>query len=344
MHPAVLTRSAYLLEGVRLEEPMTLTPLLVSQVAVERGYGGRDLREVLNQELGDAGFVTEIAPWSWGPQVAPGRRLALAVCERLETGDVHEALHAYSVLIARLTDLLALTHGGAPRAVGGVMELAQPDGTWRTLSIMAGGGASAGSSLARLASDTHTIEQLSLPQLWEQPPRDPRVGVWLSLHRGITAEPRWDVRIFRSFSLLETIATETMPADQLLIDRAGESLAGYDGKPTSSATARGRVYLLLERCLAALELADDPIRTHPEHSLWHETGIWGDVRNAVAHEGHWQPSRGAVARRHRRVIEAFERAARGGSLDSGWLRYADAAAAGGELVLRAAVVGLLARA
>jgi hypothetical protein len=70
--------------------------------------------------------------------------------------------------------------------------------------------------------------------------------------------------------------------------------------------------------------------------------IWVDVRNAVAHEGQWwPPQRGATARRHRRVAEAFERAARGDNLESGWLRYVDAIAAGGELVLRAAVAGLL---
>jgi hypothetical protein len=339
----VESRSAHLVEGVRLKEPLLLPPLRLSPLAPERGYGGRELLGAFNGELSDAGFATRIAPSAWAPQVAPRRRLALAVCQRLETAEASKAIQAHSLLVARLVDLLALTHGGAPREVGGVVEVAEPEGTWRTLAILAGQGPWPGSPLAQLATDQLAIGQLTLPELWRQPQRDPRAPVWLSLHRGIAGEPRWDVRLLRLVALLEAIAIETIPAGQAVVDRTGAQLFDYDGKPAGSTDARGRIYLLLDRCLAALHLADEPLRTQPEHSLWHEIGIWRDVRNAVAHEGRCPlPRSGAGTTRQRRVVAAFERAARGGSLDGGWLRYADTAAAAADLVLRAAVRGILA--
>jgi hypothetical protein len=71
-----------------------------------------------------------------------------------------------------------------------------------------------------------------------------------------------------------------------------------------------------------------------------ELGVWFDVRNTVAHEGACRPApvptRSPATRQ--RTPAAFELAGRG-DLDRGSQRYAEACAAGAEVVLRPVALG-----
>lgn len=202
-------RCAYLLEGVRLDDEIRLHPMTVGPIALEHGYFGRDGRDIFNAALARAGFVTVIAPWTWGPQIAPRRRLALAVADILEVDDAASAVTLTNSIATRVADALALTHGGAPHVVAGVAEISEDAGVhWRMLAVMVGSGPWPGSALDKLATDAHPVSPLDVAALWQSFDASPRTGLWLSLHRGIAAEPRWDVRMFRVSSLLELIARE----------------------------------------------------------------------------------------------------------------------------------------
>jgi hypothetical protein len=185
---------------------------------------------------------------------------------------------------------------------------------------------------------------LDFRQIWDQGPSDPRLPLWMSLHRDNVAEPRWDAQIFRTCSLLETIAREVLPAGPTpIVDQDSNPINGHDGQPATSSHARGALYALVRHCLNVLSIADRPLLAHPDRNLWDEIGVWVDIRNTVAHEGHWLPAplpaRRPAARD--RVTAAFELAARGSSLDAGWQRYADTAIAAAEVVLRAGATGAM---
>lgn len=337
------SRSAYLIEGVRLDTEWRLMPLVARPTAPDRGYFGRDGREIFNAELADAGFVTRISRPGWGAQIAPRHRLALVLVDAVEVEQSSDGVRLANLVVSRLADLVALTHGGAPRVVGGVNEISEDGGNWRTLAIMAGGGPWPGSKLEKLATDADNVPSLSIAALWSSLDAEARAPLWLSLHRGIAAEPRWDARVFRLCSLLETIGREVYPRAVPVVDPLGHRLHNHGGQAATTSTARGVIYMLLRHSLHAVSFPNEPLRAHPDRTLWDEVGIWVDVRNAVAHEGMWSPpplpSRSTSSQR--RTAEAFELAGRGDGLESGWIRYEEACAASAELVLRAAVLGHL---
>jgi hypothetical protein len=335
-------RAAYLLEGLRLEAELQLPPLTLSPIPIEHGYVGRDGREIFNACLDQAGFVTRIGRPAWAVQFAPRRRLAHLTLPALEVGEVSASARSIAAAVRQVADLLSLSHGGSPQVLAGVTEISDgPGRAWRTLSIMAGSGAWPGSILARLAADDVPVDELDIEALWRRGNADARNTLWLSLYRGAVSEVRWDVRMFRLCSVLETIAREVIKDPPTLRDQSGAELLGHDGRPASASTARGVIYLLIRRSLEALELPSSLLLAHPTRDLWKEVGTWLDVRNAVAHEGHWPrppaPSRSRSAQT--RAVEAFDLAARGGGLDAGYLRYADCVHAGVEAVMRAAVLG-----
>lgn len=53
-------RAAALIEGLRLEAPVTLEPFVVQPVSPDRKFIGRDGRRIFNAELADAAFVTSV--------------------------------------------------------------------------------------------------------------------------------------------------------------------------------------------------------------------------------------------------------------------------------------------
>jgi hypothetical protein len=302
---------------------------------------GRDGRELLNTALVAHSFVSEIDPVNWGVQLSLHKRLALAVSPPLAL-----ALESESALPAaanHVADLLAVSHGGAPALVAGVTEISENEGaSWRMLAFRAGVGRRyPGSTLAALGYD-HGVKMFDVAAAWQASHGDARIALWASLFRSVGAEQAWDRRMFRAFSLLETMAKSTIDKGTPVVDQRGNAILDHGGRPRTASHAREFVYLAVRAVLAIDGIEDQMLLTHPSRTLWEEIGIWLDVRNAVGHEGSWRPiglpSQTPLPHRQR-VTTAFEIAARGDGLDSGWQRYEDACVAGAELVLRAAVRG-----
>ena len=248
---------------------------------MDRGYIGADGRGILNAELENAGFVTTIERSTWGMQIAPRRRLALAVSFPIEVSDIADSF-GLGRLANRATDALTLSHGGAPRLVGGVTELSDDGGaTWRTVTVQLGSGPGPGSALEKLAP---TAAPFDVEALWRSESSDPRFGLWSSLYRGLAAEERWDTKVLRAVALLEAIAGEALPTSVAVKDRTEQPLLNHGGKPARTRETRGKIYMLLQACLDAVGLDDAPLLAHPDHTLWDEVGVWVDIRHAVAHQ------------------------------------------------------------
>ena len=334
-------RGAYLIDGVRLERELRTAPLTARPIPIERGFVGRDGRELFNTELTDLGFVTVIDRPIWGTQFGPRHRLALVITDEIEVDNMPTCVLSVDATVGQLADLLALSHGGAPRVFAGVLEVSHDrGGRWQPLAVQAGSGPWPGSLLEKLAVPGEPVGPLDVAGLLPGLHSDARVPLWLSMHRGIAGELRWDARVFRLTALLETIAKELIPSGVTVVGWEGDVLLDLEGKPATTKQLRGAIYGLLLRSLRSLSLKDQSLRAHPSRTLWEEVGVWVDIRSAVAHEGIWRPppspSRKAAAQR--RVAEAFELAGRGDGLEGGWMRYAEACGAATEAVLRAAVL------
>lgn len=330
----MLLRAAFLIDGLRLEEPLRLGTVLFVPVAPERGFIGRDGREIFNGELDEHGFVTHIQPSSWGMQLAPRRKMAVALVDVID-GEI-ELWRSTIEMVRQALDLLALSHGGDPQDVAGVLEV-QEDGQWRTLAEMFGSGPRPGSVLERIAPEGCGVEPLDVLAAWRGRMRDHRIALWLRLYRALVAEARWDVRVLRAFSLLEAIGRELYPDDAVIVDEHGDPRLQPNGKNYTTGDARGVVWKLVDDALRQLQLAPAILLAHPERDLWDEVEIWLSVRNAVAHEGAWRPPAPGLssAERRERTVGAFSQAGRGEGADQGAQRYRDAIQAAAEVVLRA---------
>jgi hypothetical protein len=212
------------------------------------------------------------------------------------------------------------------------------------LALAVGGGAWQSSLVRKLLPVGAELEQDDPDELWAVSARDPRIRLWLSLFRGLSGDRDWDRRVFRAYSLLETIATEVAPRESDVVDRAGEVLLDREGKVATTETSRGKVHWTVQCSLVALGLPDALVVPRPSRTLWEDVGVWADVRNAVAHEGYWPPPPMPTQREIRRneVAEAFTVAAAGDGVDVGSLRYSEMCCAAVEVVLRAALAGHLA--
>jgi len=320
-----------------------MDPLSLSQVSLDRGYFGREAREIFNAELADAGFVTTVERRIWGSQIAPYRRLVRAVSDEVDVGGVSE-LGGLNALAARAADVLAVTWGGAPEVIAGAVEVWDgARGGWRTLSVSVGGGTSQSSIVRRVLPDDVVLEEDHPGELWAASGRDQRIALWLSLFRGLSRDRAWDRRVFRAYSLLEAVGSEVAPSGVAVTDRNGDGLSDRRGEVATTRTSRGKAYWTVQQSLLALELPDALLLAHPSRTLWAEVGVWVDVRNAVAHEGCWPqpplPTRSESRRDE--VAEAFAAAAGSGGLEDGWTRYSERSCAAVELVLRALLKGHL---
>jgi len=83
-----------------------------------RKFIGRDGRAIFNTELAAAGFATAVDQPTWGAQLWPRRRLALAVSSAVE-GDAATMPMVLALVANRMTDVLAFSHGGDPRVLHG---------------------------------------------------------------------------------------------------------------------------------------------------------------------------------------------------------------------------------
>jgi hypothetical protein len=250
-------------------------------------------------------------------------------------GSPHQQAMARAI---RFMDLLTLMKGGTPRVVAAVFADRRPDGGWQPLALSAPGAARRGSDLLALLPDRAEPRLPTVEEAVCAVAADPRLVLWLRLFRAACQTDGWDARTFQLFVLLDVIGQAHVAPRQPVLDDDQRPLRNDNGKPATTAQPRGRLYQLVRAAISHCSVPHSAVVTHPDHSLWHEIGIWLDIRDTVAHEGSWT----ATARRGpgwERVRVAASTAARGGSLEEGVQRYERAIGAAAETVLHAAIAG-----
>lgn len=337
-----LLRSAALIDGLRLDNALPIGALVVEPVPLEGGFAGRELRQTFNDLLAAHEFVSSFDQPSWAMQLAPRRRLAFVATPPVEVEQVVPASLEASRELGRLVDALALTHGGAPRIFAAANEFSSDEGrSWRTLTLMAGSGTYPGNVLERLLPDGEHLGAVAPRDIWVGARSSPLIALWLSLYRGVSAEPRWDVRMLWACSLLEAIGRERIDRDTAVVaDTDGEALLDHDGKQATARTLRGLLYVLVSQAVEMVLSSPRVLLAHDQRSLWEEVGVWADIRNMVGHEGQWLPPPfpSTLKGQQQRSAAALELAGRGDGYEGGASRYCDAVMAGTEVVLRSLVL------
>jgi hypothetical protein len=131
------------------------------------------------------------------------------------------------------------------------------------------------------------------------------------------ADSRQDYRFFRTFNLLEAIATEVIPRGQVVVNAQGNQLLKSDGKPYTTNEVRGNVFELLKHVarVSGTQLSSfatntrvpDPARVNTLVSvagdLWDELDVWAKIRHAVAHRGTWRLPSGETPNAPRKKLE-----------------------------------------
>ncbi len=335
--PSVLLRSAALIEGLRLDNPLPVGALIFEPVSSEGGFSGRELRQTFNDLLKARGFVSAFDRPSWAMQLQPRRRLAFVTTPPVAVDDVVPASMEASRELRRLVNVLALTHGGAPQIFAAANEVSSDGGkSWRELSLMAGGGVYPGSVLERLLHDGELLASTDPREIWLGAKSSPLIALWLSLYRGISAETRWDAQVLRACSLLDAIGRERADRNTQVVNDSGEALLDHSGKPATTRQLRGLMYVLVREAVDAVLSSPRVLLAGDARSLWDEVGIWVDIRNMVAHEGQWLPPAfpSTLEDSQRRSAAALKLVGRGDSYETGAKRYKDAVLAAAEVVLR----------
>lgn len=336
-----LLRSAALIEGLRLDEALSIGPLVVEPVPHEGGFAGRELRQTFNDLLAARGFVSMFNQSGWAMQLAPRQQLAFIATPPVEVEEVVPASIEASHELGRLVDVLALTHGGGPRVFAAANEFSSDQGqSWRTLALMAGSGVYPGNVLERLLPDGETLATVDPRDIWVGAKSSPLIELWLSLYRGVSAEPRWDVRILRACSLLEAIGRERINRGTAVVDTDGEALLDHDGKQATARRLRGLLYVLASQAVETALSSSRVLLAHDSRTLWEEVGVWADIRNMVGHEGQWLPPPfpSTLKDQQQRSAAALELAGREDGYEGGANRYCDAVMAGTEVVLRSLIL------
>lgn len=150
-----------------------------------------------------------------------------------------------------------------------------------------GGGTSdlARRQLRRLRPERYILPDLQLERVATSLSERPVIALWCGLFSGVANEPRWDVRIFRLWSTLETIAGGVgLPEGRAFATDGTElelppRVVAQRRNSRDSRPPRESVYLLL--CLGqdALGIPQEIAVTHPDHDVWNEVTVWYSERS-----------------------------------------------------------------
>lgn len=334
-------RQATFIEGVRLLDPMTVGPVYVEPLPDVSL--GRALVSELAAALERLGFVTPLdVPAVRASISAPRPVSVLLIGGQAESFVQMTRLFAANIRLVR--DVLTLTCGGASRLLCQVLEHRTDDGEWLPLGVTNGGPGWQRSEIQALAPDGFVLAALDPTETYESLAQRPVVAFWVQLFTSAITEQRWDVRIFRLWSVLETIAKRIVPAGEHVTRPDGAPIIDHKGKPATTSSPVGRVYALLRQVHAVLALPHELVVCHPDHALWDEVAAWYAIRNAVAHDGAWrlaEPAGGGTPAQLRALAGIIRAARPGGSVEEGFDRYRQHLEANVEGVLRAGVLGLV---
>lgn len=342
-------RAAWLLNGVREDTAIVVPPHTLRVEALPDQRTGRDLPGLLTEVLADLGWVSQIPAPSFIAMSA--RHLAVLVLDETH-GDVVAATPWLHALAQRALDVLSVAgYAAAPEIIAGATEFCPaPGAPWQLLEVLTPHRPPADDALRRMLPDGVTLPHIDATRLWRAADADPRLGLWLSVHHGIAAEPRREVRVLRLCALVETIGKETLKVTDRVRHFDGTPAVDERGKQATAKYLRGRLACLFTDACQALSLPEAVLcprlrgtraSTASSVTLWDESRVWVDWRNRVAHEGLLRPqplSTSDPLGRDRVVAAAMASVAPNGTRDEGLDRYADTLAAGVVAVLLAAAV------
>ncbi|WP_327070250.1 hypothetical protein [Kitasatospora sp. NBC_01302] len=260
--------------------------------------------EVLNSVLSQLGFSTGIHPDAWLSEMRRRRPAAILHMRSIQVDSPKSAHLVAQHTSHQLLDLMALKRGATPRIIGGAIGAADDNGLLQFLGSWVEGAGYTGNLMGGFLAGE---EPRALLNHWQGMQSDARLKLWLSLYADALADERWEYRLFRCFNLLEGIATQAVPKKKTIVDSAGTPRLKSDGKPYTTAEARGKAYDLLQLVAAVTNQAESNFLAQKyagsTMELWDELDIWVSVRNAVAHRGSWELPAGATPTARHAAVE-----------------------------------------
>lgn len=310
-------RIAMLVDNLHLTRPQLVPGL--QAMPISGPLVSASVIAALNSIIGSFGFDASWDPNQLPPHIAQQRPTAVLYAPQVLAADAAEAQQESSNLARRLLDLFALRRGDAPRLLVGVVGRNDSNGNVSFEGLWLEGAGYRGNLLGGFISGE---DQEGLLAQWKRLDATPRITLWISLYADALADPRWDYRAFRCFNLLEGIATEVLPRAAPIVDPTGSPILKVDGKPYTTADARGKIYELLRKVATAMEEAEGNHVPNPHTprapSLWDWLGTWVSIRNEVAHTGSWDlPAGRTPSAKHAAITKRIESFGHDGSFTTG---------------------------
>ncbi|OBA64694.1 hypothetical protein A5647_24780 [Mycobacterium sp. 1100029.7] len=266
---------------------------------------GEDVRTVLNRILREQGIITQwVSKKAWLAQMQSNRPAVLIECH-VQADNPSSAKTYCREVVKQLLDMMTLRRGAAANLIAGVVTSRNELGRHQLLDAWIEhsgyrenllGGFLAGEGVHGLQTS------------WSGLQANPRAQLWVSLYADAIRDPRWDYQFFRCFNLLEAMADTAVQPNAPIPDEAGNPRRFANGRGSfTTKQAQGKVYMLLLNL--SNSTADD--------QLWDKVGVWVRVRNDVAHEGAWQPTRPGETAEHVAARAAITNLASDGTFESG---------------------------
>lgn len=306
--------------GLSLRETLTAGDVRAHDLAGVRW--GREIPEVVPAVLTEHGWDDFSFPGpAWLATTGDwGQASLVIVDDESNSGeDLAGSAHLQAMARAiRFMDLITLIKGGTPRVVASVFAARTSAGGWQALALSAPSAARTGSDLLSLLPDQAEPRLGTIGNASVAATADPQLVLWLRLFRAACQTEGWDARTFQLFVLLDVIGQAHVAPRQPVLASNNRPLRNDNGKAATTSQPRGRLYHLVQQSFDACSVPESTVLAHAGHSLWHEIGIWLDIRDIVAHEASWT-AEGRRGSSWERVRAAATVAARGGGLDEGVL-------------------------
>ena len=283
-------------------------------IPLQQSTLGIDIVGALNEVLPQLGYQCVVDPTQWLGMIQQRNPAAIVHASAIKARSPEEAQAHVAESTHQLLDITALRRGARPRLLGGVLLTKDATGRMTGVRMWVESRGYTGNLLGGFVSgeDPH-----GLIDIWGGTRANPRTQLWLSMYADALADARSDYRFFRTFNLLEAIASEVVPRGGIVADVQGHPLLQSDGNPYTTKQVRGRIFELLKRVanvsqtllssFATPSQAPNPAQSESfattQGDLWDELDVWVKIRNEVAHHGTWRLPTGEPANVRRQNLE-----------------------------------------